>query len=97
MTFQRIGLFTSGLFLYSLSAYAGFHLYKLYKLPNAPCGADLPENQPSVVSRYKILAHDYDAKIDWDEFVMGLGSKRKSLLALAKVIFLKNNFKKNNF
>ena len=77
---NRIVLLANGLFIYSASAYCGYVGFKIYKLPDPPIGSDLPVNQTDVADRYDSIAIDYDDKIEWDEWFLGMNSKRKSLL-----------------
>jgi methyltransferase OMS1 len=61
----------------------GLFIYKIYLLPEPLLGSDHPTNQTDVADRYEVIASDYDDKLEWDEWVLRMGSKRKSLLAYA--------------
>lgn len=85
MTSRKIFL-PIALGVYSLTAYASFHAYKLYLLPDvSPLEASDPSKQPDVSDRYGTLAKEYDDAVGWDEWMMGLPGKRRELLRWAHV------------
>ncbi|RKO89184.1 S-adenosyl-L-methionine-dependent methyltransferase [Blyttiomyces helicus] len=78
------GVILTGLGLYGATVYASFHAYKLYSAPPPPEGIADPHNQPCFNGVYNGLAPEYDARIGWDEWLMGLGRRRRNLVERAK-------------
>lgn len=84
MSRNKFVLLANGLFIYSSAAYIGYIGYKIYNKPEPSAGSELPRNQSDVADRYEAIARDYDDKIGWDEWMLRMGSKRKSLLKHAQ-------------
>lgn len=64
--------------LYASTAYASFHIYRIYQLPNPKPNSHLPENQRNFSQKFNEIL-DYDSSVEWDEYFMGLPGKRKYL------------------
>ena len=69
-----------GISVYLTATYASYHIAKIMYLPDAPTDASVQENSSTVSKPYKTLAADYDAMIGWDEYFMGMNSKRRHLI-----------------
>ncbi|KAJ3038938.1 Methyltransferase-like protein 7B [Rhizophlyctis rosea] len=70
--------------LYGVAAYGGFHAYKVYKAPTPPPGIEDPKHQHCYTGVYNALAPEYDTMISMDEWFMGVGTLRWSLMKQAK-------------
>ncbi|KAJ3202279.1 hypothetical protein HDU82_007484 [Entophlyctis luteolus] len=76
-----------GLFVYTASAYAGFHVYRLHSLPAPDKGIADPEYQ-CLSSRkpsthvYASIASSYDDDISWDEWLIGMPARRRAVCRL---------------
>ncbi|KAJ3270517.1 hypothetical protein HDV01_007773 [Terramyces sp. JEL0728] len=73
-----------GIGIYGATVYASYHAYKIYNMPAVSPLAHFPENQKNCSQVYSSIALEYDSKLDWDEFFMGLPSKRRFLAEKAK-------------
>lgn len=73
-------LIVGGAGVYAVSTYFGYHLYSLSKLPQPEQNCHLPQNQPHFQSVYDFIAHDYDSKVGYDEWMMGFQRLREKLL-----------------
>jgi methyltransferase OMS1 len=80
MAKTKIPLIIASLGLYSTCTFAGYHAYRIYKMP-VISNCHLPENQKS--KSFDFIASTYDEKINMDEWILGMYSKRKKLLSLA--------------
>ena len=65
----------AGAGIYCGSVYVFYHTYKLYNSPSQPAECSL---QSDYSFRFDEL-NDYDSKVNWDEFWMGLGRLRKDI------------------
>ncbi|KAJ3116320.1 Methyltransferase-like protein 7B [Phlyctochytrium bullatum] len=74
----------TGAFAYLASTYLSYHVYRLYTLPTPPADISDPKAQRRHTDVYSTIAKSYDKSIDWDEWLLGLGSKRSALLKHAK-------------
>ncbi|KAJ3302490.1 hypothetical protein HDV03_004913 [Kappamyces sp. JEL0829] len=79
---SRIPLVAGAAFLYLTSVYVSYTLYQVYKLPR-PASFD-PLSQQDNAEAFDQKAVQYDEAIGWDEWVMGMGSKRQSLVREAR-------------
>ncbi|KAH6569594.1 hypothetical protein BASA62_004760 [Batrachochytrium salamandrivorans] len=78
--FQNGALAVSGMALYGLSVYSSYQLYKIYKAPTPAPNCYEPKHQQPRQGVYDALAPQYDDKIRWDEFMLGIGRRRSQLL-----------------
>lgn len=76
-------LAAGGLGVYACSAYVGYHLYALSLLPTPPPGCHHPQNQSSFLHVWDSVAPTYDAKVEYDEYMMGFTKMRRNLLSKA--------------
>lgn len=88
--FRRVALVTTGLGFYVAASYSAYQIQRIRNKPSPPEGISEPAVQRGLLdelnSVYSGIASGYDSAIDYDEFWMGLGSKRRSLLSNAKVM-----------
>ena len=82
---RNFALTVSGIGMYGLSAYSTYQLYKIYQAPEPAPNCHEPKNQSPYQNVYSALAPDYDSKIDWDEYLLGIGRRRNQLLEHAVV------------
>lgn len=80
---RKVLLVAGGIGVYATSTYIGYQVYRISTKPEPPAGISNPKNQKCHASIYDSI-NDYDQKIEWDEFLMGLHSKRAEFAELCK-------------
>ncbi|KAJ3213292.1 Methyltransferase-like protein 7B [Dinochytrium kinnereticum] len=81
---SKLPYIASGFVVYCSSTYLTYHGYRIYRLPDPPADIADPKAQGKFAQVYSNLAKTYDKSIEWDEWLLGLKSKRSSLLKQAK-------------
>lgn len=75
-----MALAIGGIGLYSISTYIGYHAYRIYQLP--PAAQHDPQQQRNYKHLWDTMG-DYDARIDSDEYWLGITSKRARVIEQA--------------
>jgi methyltransferase OMS1 len=84
---KRPFLTSFGIFIYGTSAYVGYHAFRIWNLPKPSAHSYFPENQENKEKTFDSFTsnqRDYDREIEWEEFLLGIGSLRKRLCQSAK-------------
>jgi methyltransferase OMS1 len=80
---NKLLLGISGIGIYGTAIYLSYHTYRVFKLPEPVDNCHLPTRQENFSQKYHQLSN-YDSKIEWDEFLMGMSSKRQRLIDMAQ-------------
>lgn len=77
-----------GLAVYAVSTYAAYIYFSWKNIPDSPPLAPNVETQKNVSHVYDYIAKDYDSKIRWSEFWMGMPLLRRALARRLEVCFV---------